>query len=87
MHTHIKKIYMSKKERKKLLFKCILKCVDEHGLFNTTIYKISMCAKCSISLVKLHYGGIISIRRMVLEYAKINNIEKILNTPITDIVK
>jgi len=78
---------MSRDERKRLIFACILNLVNEHGLFKITIDKIAKRAKCSPSLVKIYFGGIVKIRRMVLEHAKKNNIKKIINTPITDLLQ
>ena len=77
---------MSSKERKKLVFSCLISLVIERGLFNVSLFHIAKRAKCSESTVKSHFGGIVKIREHVVEYAEKNNIQKILKTPITDII-
>lgn len=77
---------MSQRERRELIFACILRCVHSKGLFRMTLIDIAREAQCSKSLVKLHFGGIIKIREYVINFAKQTNNKKILNIPITDII-
>ena len=78
--------YMSQRERRELIFACILRCVHNKGLFRMTLIDIAREAQCSKSLVKLHFGGIMKIREYVINFAKQTNNKRILNTPITDII-
>lgn len=77
---------MSQHERRKLIFACILRCVHSKGLFRMTLIDIAREAQCSKSLVKYHFGGIMKIREVVIDFAKQTNDKKILNIPITDIM-
>lgn len=78
--------YMSQHERRELLFACILRCVNNKGLFKMTLIDIASEAQCSKSLVKHHFGGIMKIRRAVIDFAKQTNNKNILDIPITDII-
>ena len=81
-----KNVHMSREKREQLIFNCILNLVNEQGLFKITINEIAKRAGCSTSLIKVYFGGIVKIRRKVLEHAKENKIKKILNTPVTDLL-
>lgn len=87
MSTSKRSNYMSRKKRRRFVFDCILKLIEEYGLFNVSIAQIAKKAGCSNSTVESHFGGIYSIRETVLEYAVDNNIREILDTPVTDMIR
>jgi len=87
MSTNKRCKYMPRKLRKKLVFSCILELVDTYGLFNISISQIAEKANCSNSTVESHFGGIHSVRETIIEYAVNNNVRKILDTPITDLIR
>jgi len=77
---------MSREERNKLIFHCMVKCAKEKGLFRFTIMDVSKCAQCSMALVKIHFGGIVNMRSLVAHHAKEHGIKEISDAPITDLL-
>lgn len=87
MHTHEKRTHLPRQQREKIIFASIMNCVEEHGVFKFTIPQIAQDAKCSETLIKLYFGGIVSIRHKVIQFARDTNIKKILDTPIVDMLE
>ena len=78
---------MPRKLRKELLASCIISLAEEHTVFNITMEQIAELADCSIATLNSHFGGIKDIREFAIEHAVENNIRKILDTPITNLIK
>lgn len=79
-------VHLPRLKREELIFKAILICVDKYGLFNFKIYQIAEHANCSQSLIKTYFGGITSIQHKVIQYARDTQNEKILSTPIVEMI-
>ncbi len=82
-----KTVYMKRTERKNSLFKHCLSSAKEKGLFNFTIYDVADIANCSSSTVTQYHGGIKKIRKSIIEYGMDNNIDWILDTNVSAILK
>lgn len=70
---------MPRAKRKQEILNAILYSIENKGLFGFVISDIAEYAECSTTLVRTYFGGIAEIQKYVVEYAKENNIEKILN--------
>jgi hypothetical protein len=81
-----KKKHLPRQKREKIIFDSIMHCADVYGVFKFTIPQVAKHADCSTSLVKLYFGGIVSIQHKVIQYARDTKINKILDTPITDFI-
>ncbi len=79
-------VHLPRLKREQLIFEAILICVDEYGLFNFNLTQIAKHAKCSTSLIKTYFGGITSIQHKVIQYARDTKNEKILSTPIVEMI-
>ena len=78
--------FMSKEERKEIILICMISCAKENGVYKMTIADIAKCGKCSQSLVKKHFGGILKIREYVIKYGKEKNISEITDASIMDLL-
>ena len=80
------KPYMSKQERKNLIFTIALKVAEDKGIFKFTLNEVAKSCKCSKSLIKHHYGGIVNLRSEVILYGRKNNVNWIKNTSIMELL-
>ncbi len=80
-------IHLPRLKREQLIFEAILICVDKYGLFNFNIVQVAEHSKCSTSLIKTYFGGLTSIRHKVIQYARDTQNEKILSTPIVQMIE
>lgn len=79
--------YMPRKERKQLITSAILRCIHEKGFFDFTIDDVAESSECGIGTVKSHFGILSNLREEILRHAKENNIQEVLNIPISEMIK